>query len=188
MKEFKKIALIIIFISIISCENENDFSKSNFSWKSSIENITKFRKTKFAFENKDIYKIELIKTKSVNFRLLDLYNWNNLYYDQGVIYSFDCALKNCDTCICFKKRLKNGDLNKNLIQSFYSEKYNEIIYRIKIKDLNPNFSGQFDNIILIGLRSGILGIYNIEKEYSNRIESKSLIKDAIGEVFTDKLK
>jgi hypothetical protein len=164
---------ILLILAIPNCDinSNNDFSR-----KSNIEKVLSFQKSKFCYTEYPLYNIKLSGKSAEIYQEFAVLIYSKFFFHDSTIYMYDCVLKACETFISFKT-IKNN----NLIQAFWSSKYKETIFRIKVNRGRMYNSDLEDNIILIGLKCGIIGIY-VQSFKSNK---KPYIKNASGEIFID---
>jgi hypothetical protein len=156
----KRILLIIMFFLILINCNENinstelEFEKI-FQTKNGKDSFFYFTKSDYTYKSFSLYRLASIHKYF-------FYSENLFYYDNKNVFVNTCDTKTFDTIINFSKRFifQNNCLTE-IEQNFYSELYNDTIYRVRI----TKFQNNFDVVFLIGINTGILGSYILNETF-----------------------
>jgi hypothetical protein len=171
----KYFSALILFFLIISCNKPkiNEFQK--FSWISEIDSIVSFSNSDFKYKNFELFDViypkSSISIDNYNYLCLEFFNF---YYYDSTIFAIDCEFNKIDTFVCFKS-YKNEEKSKYLIKKYWSDKQNDTIFHLQLIS-NRDLGLKKKIIFVIGLKCGIIGIYNLNL-------SDSIVSDIYGTIY-----
>jgi hypothetical protein len=184
-KRIKKVFYLVIvsFCFHIGCKEENNRNTNFFSLKSSIDSIISFQKTNFTYDSIPVFDFQL---KIDGFGDFNTYNDYKTFYKDSIIFINRCY-KYLDTFINFKSSVRISSDSTSfhnlsyISQIFWSSKHNDSLYRV----IFENKVGGESNVLIVGLKSGITGIYILENYAFSHYNS--VIKNIYGDIFLDKI-